>query len=120
MTGIVTSLDEVSLEAQRECQRETLGDAVDDHHRPSTIGGHRLCAVRVAPEVQVLDGKRHRRVLADEIAHARVDMCEPPLERQPGARVDHAAVERGQPPAVRQHDSIPGVCRARVYAEDDH
>jgi hypothetical protein len=47
-------------------------------------------------------------------------MGEPPLERKARPRVDHAAVERGQPAAVREHDPVPGIGSARVYAEDDH
>jgi hypothetical protein len=76
--------------------------------------------VGVPAEVEVLDRNRRRPVLADQVAHARVYLGEPPLEGHARARVDHAAVERREPAAVRKHDPIPGVRRARVYAEDDH
>ena len=88
-------------------------------HDPARLP-HREGGVRVPAEVEVLHRERGGLVLADQVADARVDLCEPTLERDPRAGVDHAAVERGKPPAVRQHDSIPGVGGARVYAEDDH
>jgi hypothetical protein len=49
-----------------------------------------------------------------------VYLGEPPLEGHARTRVDHAAVERHEPGALSEHDAIPGVRRARVYAEDDH
>jgi hypothetical protein len=76
--------------------------------------------VCVASEVEVLDRERRGLVLADQIAHARVDLGEPALERHAGARVDHATVQRGEPPTMRDHNAVPGIRRARVYAEDDH
>src|SRR5215218_5838954 len=42
---------------------------------------YREGGVGVAAEVEILDRQRGRRVLADEIAHARVDLGEAPLER---------------------------------------
>jgi hypothetical protein len=47
-------------------------------------------------------------------------MSEPPLERHPWARVDNAPIERSQPSAVRDHDPVPGIGGARVYAENNH
>jgi hypothetical protein len=47
-------------------------------------------------------------------------MGEAALQREARPRVDDPAVERGEPASVREHDAIPGVRGARVYAEDDH
>jgi hypothetical protein len=76
--------------------------------------------VRVAAEVEVLHRESSGLVLLDQVAHARVDVGEAPFERDPGPRLDHAAVEGGQAAPVREHDAVPGVGCARVYAEDDH
>jgi hypothetical protein len=59
-------------------------------------------------------------VLSDQVAHARVDLGKPALERHSGARLDHAAVERREPSSLREHHAKPGARGARVYAEDDH
>ena len=56
---------------------------------------------RVGAEVEVLDRDRVGPVLVDQLADARVDRR--PAARSsgaPGARLDHAAVERDQPPAA--------------------
>ena len=74
----------------------------------------------VAAEVEVLDRERRRLVLADQVAHARVDIGEPALERLARARLDHAAVERGEPRPVREHHAVARVRGAGVDAEDDH
>ena len=95
------------------------GHAGGKKHDPARLP-HREGGVGVPAEVEVLHRERGGLVLADQVAYARVDLCEPPLERHSRAGVDHAAFERGKPPALRQNNSIPGVGGARVYAEDDH
>jgi hypothetical protein len=76
--------------------------------------------VGVAAEVEVLHREGGRLVLANQVAHPRVDVGQPPLERNARTRLDDTAVERGKPAPMREHDAIPGIGRARVYAEDDH
>ena len=68
-------------------------DAGGEQHHTAGLAD-REGRVGVAAEVEVLDGERDRPVLGDQVAHARVDVRQAPLERSPRARLDHAAVER--------------------------
>ena len=77
-------------------------------------------AARVRAEVQLLERHRVGLVLAEQRVHRVVDLGEPPLRRQAGGRLDHAAVERDEPPAAAGDDAVAGVGEARVYAEHDH
>jgi hypothetical protein len=87
---------------------------------PAESLAHRERRAGVLPEEEVLDRDRGRLVLLDQVRHARVDTCEPPLERLALVGGYDTSVESGQAVPVREHDAVTGRRRARVYPEDDH
>ena len=70
-------------------------------------------------EVEVLDRDRDG-VLVDQLAHARVDFREAPLERQAPAGVSITPPSSASRRPRVGDDAVAGAGRARVDAEDDH
>ena len=70
----------------------------------------------VLAEEEVLDRQGGRLVLGDQVAYARVDVGQPPLQRSAGTGLDHAAVERRERAAARDHHPVARVRGARVDA----
>jgi hypothetical protein len=74
----------------------------------------------VLAEEEVLDRHGRGPVLADQVAHARVDAGEPPLQGLGGPGPDHPAIERRQPLPAREHHAVAGVRGSGVDPEHDH
>ena len=76
---------------------------------------------RVGAEVEVLDRDRVGPVARPSARpRARGSCARRAPGVLPGGGLDHAAVERDQPPAVVRDDAVAGVGDAGVDAEDDH
>jgi len=89
-------------------------------HHYATGVADRECRAHVLAEVQLLERNRVGLVLAQQRVHRSVDVSEAPLLRNPGTCLDHAPVERHEPPLPACNHSVARVGQAGIYAEDDH
>ena len=90
-----------------------------DEHRPARLpDGERRADVLT--EKQCLEGDGVGLVGRKKVVHALVEHGETALRRHARARLDHAAVERREPPGAARDDAVAGVGEAGIYAEDHH
>jgi diguanylate cyclase (GGDEF)-like protein len=87
--------------------------------RPARLADGESCA-NVLTEIQSFEGDRIGLVLDEQVRHPLVQDGQAPLGRHARARLDHAAVERGEPPGPAHDDAVTGVRQAGIDAEDHH
>ena len=58
--------------------------------------------------------------VGDQLLDLGVDVGQAPLASQFGRRLDHAAVERHEPPVAARDHAVAGAGQPWIDAEDDH
>lgn len=90
-----------------------------EHHRTTAMADGECCG-HVLAEVELLQGDRVRLVLDEQPINLGVDVDQPPLLGRAGRGLDHAAIQRNEPPATTGDDAVAGAGQAGINAEDNH
>ena len=88
-------------------------------HRPARLPDGEGRA-NVLTEEQRFEGDGVGLVRGEQVENPLMQHRQAPLGRDARARLDHAAVERGEPPGAPGDDAVAGVGEAGIDAEDDH